>query len=56
MFDQLIVKSSFGDYEVDFTPWEKALNQVVSRGDIIIADKNVVDLYPNIAGGNTQSS
>ena len=53
MFDQLIVKSSFGDYEVDFTPWEKALNQVVKRRDIIIADKNVVDLYPNIARENT---
>lgn len=48
MFKNFNVKSSLGDYSVEFNNIEESLNSNLQEGDILLIDRNVWQLYPEI--------
>lgn len=48
LFENFTVRSFRGEYAVTFKPWCDALKTELAAGDVVIIDKNVVDLYPSM--------
>jgi 3-dehydroquinate synthase len=49
LFSDFSVESFKGKYNVEFTNLEEALSGCIEQGDVVLADSNVLALYPKIS-------
>ncbi|GAB2695480.1 AroB-related putative sugar phosphate phospholyase (cyclizing) [Aliiglaciecola aliphaticivorans] len=48
MFKDFSVQSFKGEYRVEFIEYTKGLSETIKDGDVVVADSNVLKLYPEI--------